>query len=154
MESHLPLSPTRAQHHLMAGDPGIPSVLLPLQSGGTLPLLPPLGTQPSLFQYDGGNSGSEDEGEEDEDEEDGGSNKKKRKATGGGAVKGKKVVEENNLRRKIEIGFIEKKEKRHITFSKRKAGIMKKVRFNSIPIFSCLAGIDSLLSLFIVRRMN
>lgn len=31
-------------------------------------------------------------------------------------------------RRKIEIGYIEKKEKRHITFSKRKAGIMKKVR--------------------------
>lgn len=133
MESHLPVSPTRAQHHLMGGggvDPTLstPSVLLPLQSGN-LPLLPPLGTQPSLFQYDGGNSGSEDEGEEDEEEEDGGSNKKKRKATGGGVVKGKKVVEENNLRRKIEIGFIEKKEKRHITFSKRKAGIMKKVSF-------------------------
>jgi hypothetical protein len=30
-------------------------------------------------------------------------------------------------RRKIAIEYIEKKEKRHITFSKRKAGIMKKV---------------------------
>jgi len=32
-------------------------------------------------------------------------------------------------RRKIEIKFITDKSRRHITFSKRKAGIMKKVRF-------------------------
>jgi pheromone receptor transcription factor len=32
-------------------------------------------------------------------------------------------------RRKIEIKFIQDKSRRHITFSKRKAGIMKKVRF-------------------------
>ena len=32
-------------------------------------------------------------------------------------------------RRKIQIEYIEEKSKRHITFSKRKAGIMKKVRF-------------------------
>jgi MADS-box transcription factor len=32
-------------------------------------------------------------------------------------------------RRKIEIKFISDKSRRHITFSKRKAGIMKKVRF-------------------------
>lgn len=31
-------------------------------------------------------------------------------------------------RRKIEIKFIQDKSRRHITFSKRKAGIMKKVR--------------------------
>lgn len=34
-------------------------------------------------------------------------------------------------RRKIEIKFIQDKSRRHITFSKRKAGIMKKVRFCS-----------------------
>ena len=33
-------------------------------------------------------------------------------------------------RRKIEIKFIQDKSRRHITFSKRKAGIMKKVRAN------------------------
>jgi MADS-box transcription factor len=33
-------------------------------------------------------------------------------------------------RRKIEIKFITDKSRRHITFSKRKAGIMKKVRAN------------------------
>lgn len=32
-------------------------------------------------------------------------------------------------RRKIKIEFIQDKSRRHITFSKRKAGIMKKVRF-------------------------
>lgn len=36
-------------------------------------------------------------------------------------------------RRKIEIKFISDKSRRHITFSKRKAGIMKKVRS-----FACL----------------
>ena len=36
-------------------------------------------------------------------------------------------------RRKIEIKFIQDKSRRHITFSKRKAGIMKKVRvFHSL----------------------
>lgn len=33
-------------------------------------------------------------------------------------------------RRKIDIKFIQDKSRRHITFSKRKAGIMKKVRSN------------------------
>lgn len=33
-------------------------------------------------------------------------------------------------RRKIEIKFISDKSRRHITFSKRKAGIMKKVRMS------------------------
>ena len=35
-------------------------------------------------------------------------------------------------RRKIDIKFIQDKSRRHITFSKRKAGIMKKVRFPSL----------------------
>lgn len=36
-------------------------------------------------------------------------------------------------RRKIDIKFIQDKSRRHITFSKRKAGIMKKVKSNPIP---------------------
>lgn len=37
-------------------------------------------------------------------------------------------------RRKIEIKFIQDKSRRHITFSKRKAGIMKKVRVYPSPL--------------------
>lgn len=37
-------------------------------------------------------------------------------------------------RRKIEIKFIQDKSRRHITFSKRKAGIMKKVRRVPSPV--------------------
>jgi pheromone receptor transcription factor len=37
-------------------------------------------------------------------------------------------------RRKIEIKFIQDKSRRHITFSKRKAGIMKKVRLVAFPL--------------------
>ena len=37
------------------------------------------------------------------------------------------------LGRKIEIAFIKDKSRRHITFSKRKAGIMKKVPFSPAP---------------------
>lgn len=44
-------------------------------------------------------------------------------------------------RRKIEIKFIQDKSRRHITFSKRKAGIMKKVRRASFLFgLSCLSG--------------
>lgn len=39
-------------------------------------------------------------------------------------------------RRKIEIKFIQDKSRRHITFSKRKAGIMKKVCILLIPVAS------------------
>lgn len=39
-------------------------------------------------------------------------------------------------RRKIEIKFIQDKSRRHITFSKRKAGIMKKVRAIQPAAFS------------------
>lgn len=43
-------------------------------------------------------------------------------------------------RRKIEIKFIQDKSRRHITFSKRKAGIMKKVRRASFlfGLLNCL----------------
>lgn len=41
-------------------------------------------------------------------------------------------------RRKIEIKFITDKSRRHITFSKRKAGIMKKVRRPIVQIPACL----------------
>lgn len=37
-------------------------------------------------------------------------------------------------RRKIQIEYIEEKSKRHITFSKRKAGIMKKVSLSCTPL--------------------
>lgn len=77
-----------------------------------------------MFLFDPDASQSEDEDMDDEDDEDEGRSKKKRK--GPAAAKGKKTAEDT-ARRKIEIGYIVKKEKRHITFSKRKAGIMKKV---------------------------
>jgi pheromone receptor transcription factor len=38
-------------------------------------------------------------------------------------------MDDENARRKIKIEYIEDKSRRHITFSKRKAGIMKKVGF-------------------------
>lgn len=41
-------------------------------------------------------------------------------------------------RRKIEIKFIQDKSRRHITFSKRKAGIMKKVRDGTKSTRCCL----------------
>jgi len=45
-------------------------------------------------------------------------------------------------RRKIEIKFIQDKSRRHITFSKRKAGIMKKVSCPHRPIRACVATTD------------
>lgn len=45
-----------------------------------------------------------------------------------GAPSGDDDKEDDKGRRKIQIEYIEEKSKRHITFSKRKAGIMKKVR--------------------------
>ncbi|GAA6016762.1 hypothetical protein JCM11491_001798 [Sporobolomyces phaffii] len=75
------------------------------------------------------NAASDDE---DEDDEGVASPRKKRKGAPG-AKNGKGSGAEANGanaddkgRRKIEIEYIQKKEKRHITFSKRKAGIMKK----------------------------
>ncbi|KAJ3202658.1 hypothetical protein HDU67_000367 [Dinochytrium kinnereticum] len=65
-----------------------------------------------------------EEEEEEEDEED----DAKRSSTEGGSVpledgKGKM----RSGRKKIKIEFIQDKSRRHITFSKRKAGIMKKI---------------------------
>ncbi|KAM0747413.1 SRF-TF-domain-containing protein, partial [Meredithblackwellia eburnea MCA 4105] len=37
-------------------------------------------------------------------------------------------------RRKIDIGYIESKAKRHVSFSKRKAGLMKKARHSHPPL--------------------
>ena len=85
----------------------------------------------------------DDSEEEDDDEEDSGRPKKKTKkaagrgaaAAGAGGAGGSAGDDDKEKgRRKIEIEYIQKKEKRHITFSKRKAGIMKKVRRDSPSI--------------------
>lgn len=52
---------------------------------------------------------------------------------------------DKNGRKKIQIKYIEDKSRRHITFSKRKAGIMKKVRPQSGPP-SFKAGADQSLA--------
>jgi len=67
--------------------------------------LPPVGNDAFIQDNDAVDSGGDDEEEEE------------------GRVKDKKAG-----RRKIKIEFIQDKSRRHITFSKRKAGIMKKVR--------------------------
>ncbi len=74
--------------------------------------------------------GGGDEDDDDDDDSDGEGNKRKGKSTSPGA-KGKINVkgdqDSKTGRRKINISFIEDDARRHITFSKRKAGIMKKV---------------------------
>ncbi|GAA5824809.1 hypothetical protein JCM3770_004302 [Rhodotorula araucariae] len=95
---------------------------------------------PAIVAFDPNAAGSDD----DEEYEEGGSPKKKQRtglrqrtaaassgqasagsgAEGAGAAAGD--IDPDKGRRKIEIEYIQKKEKRHITFSKRKAGIMKK----------------------------
>ncbi|GAA5940222.1 hypothetical protein JCM10213_008362 [Rhodosporidiobolus nylandii] len=95
---------------------------------------------PAIVSYDpDAASGGEEDSEDAEGA--GGSPKKKRKAAGGRAASARAAAaaadgggsgnasatgEPEKGRRKIEIEYIQKKEKRHITFSKRKAGIMKK----------------------------
>lgn len=85
----------------------------------------------------------EDDEEDDDDDEDGGKKRKRAgakggKKTGGAGAQtsakpsGSGAVTSNDRdahtgRRKIRIEFIEDDSRRHITFSKRKAGIMKKV---------------------------
>ncbi|GAA5914617.1 hypothetical protein JCM6882_001218 [Rhodosporidiobolus microsporus] len=80
---------------------------------------------PPIVSYDP-NAASDD----DDDDDEGASPKKKRKGAGGRSAAGGggtgSGTEPEKGRRKIEIEYIQKKEKRHITFSKRKAGIMKK----------------------------
>ncbi|TKA56032.1 hypothetical protein B0A53_01735 [Rhodotorula sp. CCFEE 5036] len=102
---------------------------------------------PSIVAFNPDQAGSGEDEDEDDDDDSGASKKKRKTRTGaarsstkkkagkvntetgsgdgvaGGSGSGKEDLEP---RRKIEIGYIEKKEKRHITFSKRKAGIMKK----------------------------
>lgn len=63
------------------------------------------------FQHEDG----DEDGDEDDEDDAGGGPKKSDKKAG---------------RRKIKIEFIADKSRRHITFSKRKAGIMKKVTFS------------------------
>ncbi|GAA6009532.1 hypothetical protein JCM10207_003816 [Rhodosporidiobolus poonsookiae] len=88
---------------------------------------------PNIVSYDPNAASDADE----DDEEEGGSPKKKRKGASGkrsesgngsasGSAAGAAGGDPEKGRRKIEIEYITKKEKRHITFSKRKAGIMKK----------------------------
>ncbi|KAN0065066.1 transcription factor of the MADS box [Thecaphora frezii] len=93
-------------------------------------------------EYEGVDEDEEDEGEneageEDEDSDDGYAKSKggKGKVGGGGGKNGKPKKPKTEAkgekdaktgRRKIKIEFIEDDARRHITFSKRKAGIMKK----------------------------
>lgn len=65
----------------------------------------------AAFQHEDG----DDDGDDDDDDD-------------GGAGAGGKKSDKKAGRRKIKIEFITDKSRRHITFSKRKAGIMKKVR--------------------------
>lgn len=93
----------------------------------------------------GGESDDEEDDEDDDDDEGGGAKKRKRsKASASNKKKAAGKTASNGVlgttttsgereihtgRRKIRIEFIEDDSRRHITFSKRKAGIMKKVRF-------------------------
>lgn len=108
---------------------------------------------PPIVAFNPDHAGSGEDEDEDDDDDSGASKKKRKTRTGvarsstkkkagkanpetgsgdgvaGGSGSGKEDLEP---RRKIEIGYIEKKEKRHITFSKRKAGIMKKVSITAL----------------------
>jgi MADS-box transcription factor len=55
-------------------------------------------------------------------------------------------------RRKIEIKFIQDKSRRHITFSKRKAGIMKKVRRR--PVATCESAVHPRLNHHFTRASH
>ncbi|KAI5475329.1 minichromosome maintenance protein 1, partial [Pseudohyphozyma bogoriensis] len=100
---------------------------------------------PPMIQFDPRASPSDDEDDDDDDADAGVAGRpKKRKSVkdlrsaaaaqssgggAGGAGASKPAVgadDEDKGRRKIQIEYIEEKSKRHITFSKRKAGIMKK----------------------------
>jgi hypothetical protein len=54
-------------------------------------------------------------------------------------------------RRKIQIEFIQDKSRRHITFSKRKAGIMKKVRFPACAGQRLILALSGLRALYLDR---
>lgn len=97
----------------------------------SFPLLPPLAINsnstnpihvPIIKEFDP----NADDDEDDDDSVDGAGvkkgRKKKTKRDEGEGDEGEEGGEKEKQRRKIEIEYIEKKEKRHITFSKRKAG--------------------------------
>ncbi|KAG9096352.1 transcription factor of the MADS box [Ceratobasidium sp. UAMH 11750] len=88
---------------------GLPAAGAPVSSGptsgGFTPASATGGGDDVFHQEDG------EDGEDDDDEEEG---------------RGRKGTEKKAGRRKIKIEFIQDKSRRHITFSKRKAGIMKK----------------------------
>lgn len=91
---------------------------------------------------------SDEEEEDDDDDDEDGTSKGKRKRSKSASSKGSKKPakgaaasstasvgtsgerDSHTGRRKIRIEFIEDDSRRHITFSKRKAGIMKKVRIH------------------------
>lgn len=97
-----------------------------------------------IIQFDPATAGSDDDDDEDDDAGVAG-RPRKRKSTSNlrgaaaasssskaGGEESTELVRKGsdegaNSRRKITIEYIEKKDKRHITFTKRKAGIMKKV---------------------------
>lgn len=114
------------------------------QSFGTANISPMVGLGGTLVPEES----EEDEEEDDDDEDENGNKKRKRagkglqkkastnNAAGAAAAAGGRPSGANNAagerdmhtgRRKIRIEFIEDDSRRHITFSKRKAGIMKKV---------------------------
>ena len=72
----------------------------------------------------GAGAAAVDDGDEDSAQDD---------STGGGGAGESAGGERKSLRRKINIEFIADKSRRHITFSKRKAGIMKKVADRRSP---------------------
>jgi hypothetical protein len=85
---------------------------------------------PTIIQFDPKASPSDGEEEEEEEEEDNGTGSgrpKKRKSVVNLRAAAKERQQEDPGKRKIQIEYIKDKGKRHITFSKRKAGIMKKV---------------------------
>lgn len=104
---------------------------------------------PPIISYDPNGSPSDFDEDDDEGEAATGGRPRKRKSTrdlraaasnqasaqassskgaSNGAPSGDDDKDDDKGRRKIQIEYIEEKSKRHITFSKRKAGIMKKVR--------------------------
>jgi len=110
---------------------------------------------PPIISYDPNGSPSDEEEEDDDGEsglQGGGSRPRKRKSTrdlrgtassqasaqassskaGNSGPSGDDDKDDDKGRRKIQIEYIEEKSKRHITFSKRKAGIMKKVSQNFV----------------------
>ncbi|GAA5874050.1 hypothetical protein JCM16303_002673 [Sporobolomyces ruberrimus] len=109
---------------------GIEATLAAASSGGGAPASLPSRQQifpPPIVPFDP-NAASDD----DDEDEDGASPRKKRRGAAGSkngkgsGAEGTGSNADEKGRRKIEIEYIQKKEKRHITFSKRKAGIMKK----------------------------